>query len=115
MVEYRLLLFLVIDQFLNKKSRNPGVLLDNYSWYDKCHFSAELYHNSLLQTKTIKNLWLTLTQYLTMHTLALDHFQQLNCDLSNSLWVKCDSVLGIPIYGSIYTYYMVLYITIYGS
>ncbi len=27
----------------NKRSMDLGALVDNYSWYDKCQFSANLY------------------------------------------------------------------------
>ena len=33
-----------------------------------------------------------------MHQI-LDHFHHLNFELSRSLTVKCDSVIGLPIYG----------------
>ncbi len=47
--------------------------------------------NSLLQTKSIE-IWvyITLTQYLTMHVSILDHIRHLNLDLSGSLNVKCE-------------------------
>ncbi len=33
-----------------------------------------------------------------MHVSLLDHFEHLNFDLSRSLKVKCDSVIGLNIY-----------------
>ena len=57
-----------------------GALLDNSSWYDKCHFSYNCVKNrkiALPKTKTIEIIFGLTIQYLTMHVSILDHFNNL--------------------------------------
>ncbi len=67
----------------NKRPMYRGVWLDNCSWYDKWQFSADLYKNSLLQTKQLKSWVSTHTVRVPHHASILDHFQHLNFDLSD--------------------------------
>ncbi len=78
----------------NKRSMDLGDLIDNWSWYHKWQFSADLYPKLPAANSNKWNLGWTLTQYLTMHVSIFDLLQRL--DLSSSLKVKCDGGIGFP-------------------
>ena len=42
------------SDFLNKRSKDLGALLDSCSWYDSGNFLQTCIKNSLLQTKSIE-------------------------------------------------------------
>ncbi len=72
-----------------------GALLDSCSWYDIGNFLQTCIKTHCCRLNQLKNLQLTLIQYVTMHVAILDHIRHLNCDLSRSLKVKCDGVLDL--------------------
>ncbi len=66
-------------------------LFDNYSWYDKWQFSADM-SAYCCRVKQLKS-WDSSHTPPIMHVSILDHFQHFNFDLVRSLKVKCDGAI----------------------
>ena len=77
---------------MDKRSMNLGALLDTCYWYEKWQFSAALFNSNILPNSA------------PLGDIRLRNLNDLEFNLSRSLKVICDDVIGLYIYAFLLIY-----------